>query len=413
MVTRFDRHWSASPGRLSGSYPVREAARTRVGREPAAHDVDRSPSPTSPRRLVRRFAARDFLMPLELAVRRGPLADADLDAIAATYGAVDPRYARRDFLRLLFNENPSGYSYHAFVRDGARPVGHYAIIPVRVRARGATVLSGKGEALFLDPAHRKSAVATPSGEALPGLAMLNSLHERALADGIALIHSITNPGVGMILRMRGFQLLRISLDQLQFLASPPRPTKLLSRGQAARLLSLSQRGLHAAWRAILPLAAPPRVEADPPAHADFHMSELAATDAAGGDSWTISRDRETLEWMKRLGRLQFVSIAGRPEHFAAMVRGHTREMLLWRIPPGDRRAGLAVLSRLVADSLREGARTISVPRRLVQKSGPALAFAVRALGFLPRRDSLSIYIKASDEFYREGGSLEFSRLFNL
>src|SRR5262245_32218452 len=89
-------------------------------------------------------------MPLSIVLERGPISDESLDAIGATYGTVDRRYADREFCRIVFNENPSGYSYHAFVKDGDRVVGHYAVIPIRTRARGVLVTSGKGEALFLD-----------------------------------------------------------------------------------------------------------------------------------------------------------------------------------------------------------------------------------------------------------------------
>src|SRR5262245_66483117 len=89
-------------------------------------------------------------MPLTIVLERGPGSEESLDAIAATYGTVDRRYADREFCRIVFNENPSGYSYHAFVKDGDRVVGHYAVIPIRTRSRGVLVTSGKGEALFLD-----------------------------------------------------------------------------------------------------------------------------------------------------------------------------------------------------------------------------------------------------------------------
>src|SRR5262245_35718046 len=162
-------------------------------------------------------------MPLSIVLERGPVADDSLDAIAATYGTVDRRYADREFCRIVFNENPNGYSYHAFVRDGKSVVGHYAVIPIRTRARGALVTSGKGEALFLDEAHRRSAVATPEGGEMPAaMALMRLVHQRALEDGLAVIHNITSPEIGVIERLLGFRPLAVRLDQVHFLATLPK-----------------------------------------------------------------------------------------------------------------------------------------------------------------------------------------------
>jgi hypothetical protein len=352
-------------------------------------------------------------MPLNLSLTRGPLAEEALDAIVATYGTVDPRYASRDFCRVLFNENPIGYSYHAFVRDGDRVVGHYSVIPMRVRARGATVVSGKGEALFLAPPYRATAIVTPAGDVLAGIAMIKSLDERALADGITVIHGITTPAVGIILRMNGSRALKLSLDQLHFLIRAPESPRVLSRAQIERLLCACQRVLLAAARAALRLTAAPSIEANSSAHADQHLATLAATDADGGVTWTISRDLETLRWMKRVGRLEVVSIVGRPEHFAVMTKGDSRELLLWRVPAGARRSGLAIVCGLLMGSVRDQARIVLVTRRLAAQGGPSLRFALRMLGFFPKRIPTSIYAKSADDFFLKSANLDFSRLFNL
>ena len=126
-------------------------------------------------------------MPPRLLLEHGPLGPDRLDAIAATYGTVDPRYASRAFCELIFNGNPYGFSWHAFIVDGDRVVGHYAVIPMRVCSDHQTVLSGKGEALFLAEDHRAGTVETDSGMLPAGLALMNALHDHALADGAILL----------------------------------------------------------------------------------------------------------------------------------------------------------------------------------------------------------------------------------
>ncbi len=354
-------------------------------------------------------------MPLDLSVIRGPLAEDDLEAIAATYGSgVDSRYASPDFCRILFNENPIGYSYHAFVREGRRVVGHYAVIPMRTRARGSTVISGKGEALYLAEPYRKRTIATPAGDVLAGLAMMNALHERVLSEGIAVIHSITTPGVGVILRMQGFRMLKLSLDQLHFLITPPE-LRQSSRAQAylARVTCAGQRTLLAAARTALRLAAAPPIEVNAAAYTDQHLAALAATDTGSGTTWAISRDPQNLMWMKRLGRLEVVSISGRPEHFAVMVKGHRSELLLWRVPAGDRRSGLSIVCGLLAGCVRDRAGVVSIPRLLASEGGPSLRFPLHVLGFFPKRIPISLLTKSTDDFYLKGGNVEFSRLFSV
>ncbi len=169
----------------------------------------------------------------------------------------------------------------------------------------------------------------------------------------------------------------------------------------------------AAARAALRLTAAPATEVNPPAHADRHLSALAATDPEGGATWSISRDLETLRWLRRLGRLEIVSVAGRPDHFAVMSTGNSRELLLWNVPAGAIRSGLAVACALLGGSVRDGAQTVSTTRRLATAGGPSLGFALRLLGFLPRRTAIVIYAKSADDFYLESTNVEFSRMFNL
>ena len=354
-------------------------------------------------------------MNLSIVLERGPISDASLDAIGATYGTVDRRYADREFSRLVFNENPNGYSYHAFVRDGDRVVGHYAVIPIRTRARGTLVTSGKGEALFLEEGHRRDTIALPVGGEMPAaMALMRLVHDRALSDGLVVLHNITSPEIGVIERLLGFRVLTVLLDQVHFLVSlPKRPLKNMSvRVFGARVASVAQRALLAAARGALRLTGAPAIEVNAPAHAGRHLEALAATDgrAAG---WTVSRDLQNLKWFQKLGRLEVVSISGRPDHFAVASTGAAREILLWNVPRDEVRSGLALACALVSRSVRDRAQTISAPRRLAAEGGASLSLALRALAFLPRRVPFMLYAKSADPFYVQSANVDFSRLFHL
>jgi hypothetical protein len=339
------------------------------------------------------------------------LADDALDAIAGTYGTVDGRYASREFCRAVFNGNPHGYSHHAFVRDGEQVVGHYAVVPVRVRARGATLISGKGEALFLAEPYRARSLPLPGGAVPAGIALMSALHDHAGAAGIALLHNITSREIGMMQRMQGFRALHVTLDQRHFLIRPGELSAVRqapARAYAARALSLAQRALLALARTL----PSPAVDVEAPVNAERHSAALAA---AGGDrvAWTISWDPETLAWLARLGRLKVVSIADRPDQFAVVSSGDIGEVVLWHVPPTAAGSGLAILRALVGRSARDGGHVVSVTRRVAAGAGPSLKLTLGALGFVPQRIPLTIYVKADDDFFMRSENLHFTRMFHL
>jgi hypothetical protein len=219
----------------------------------------------------------------------------------------------------------------------------------------------------------------------------------------------------MIERMLGFRALTVWLDQLHFLITPPkRQLRHMSyRAFGAQLLTVAQRVLLAAARAVLRLTAAPAIEVNSPAHVERHLSALAATDSGAAATWSISRDLETLRWLRRLGRLEVVSVAGRPDHFAVMSTGNSRELLLWKVPAGAIRSGLAVTCALLVGSIRDRAQTVSTTRQLAAAGGPSLGFALRMLAFLPRRIPTVIYAKSADHFYLQSTNIDFSRMFHL
>jgi hypothetical protein len=305
---------------------------------------------------------------------------------------------------------------HAFVRHGEAVVGHYAVVPIRVRARGATAVSGKGEALFLAEAHRAGTVALEGGEVPAGIALMNALHDRALSEGLVVVHNITSPEIGMIQRMHGFRALNVSLDQLHYLIRPSELRALRespSRARAGRALALAQRTLLTVSRGLLRLTRAPAVERNPDAHAERHLAALAATDAHAEPGWAISRDPETLRWLRRLGRLEIASIAGRPEHVAVISTGDARELLLWNVPDGARRSGLALACALLASSVDDGAWIVSAARRLAPEGSRSLRFVLRVLAFVPQSIPVTIYVKGPDPFYIQEANLDFSRVFHL
>src|SRR5437660_5145555 len=80
----------------------------------------------------------------------GPIGTELLQHVCALYGRnVDSRYADLDFTRRVFNGNPAGRSYHVFAFEGEEAIGCYAVVPMKVVARGRKLWAGKGETLYV------------------------------------------------------------------------------------------------------------------------------------------------------------------------------------------------------------------------------------------------------------------------
>jgi hypothetical protein len=352
---------------------------------------------------------------LRLSISRGPVGPDALDAIGETYGTVDRSYASRAFCEELFNRNPYGHSWHAFVTDGDVVVGHYAVIPMRASARGTTVLSGKGEALFLHEAYRSSPIECDAGTLPAGIALMNLLHQCAFDDGVTVIYNISSAGIGMIQRMNGFRSLSVRRDQHHFLISPGL-LRQLREGRArvaARALMVAQRLLLALAPALLRAVRAPRVRFVPLGEDDPLLAALVKSGTMERESWSMARDLETLHWLRRLDRLEIVALIPSSAQFAVLSKGNARELLHWNISTDDWKGGLAVVCALAGEAVRERAWIVSVPRRMIEEGGRALRFATRALGFYRRTSEQVIYVKSRDPFYLDAGHLTFDRRFSL
>jgi len=349
---------------------------------------------------------------LHLELRRGPLDPAALAIVGRTYGTIDPRYADPGFADTIFNRNPHGFSWHAFVRDGERAVGHYSVIPMRARGGGASFLAGKGEALYLDETCRARTLRLGEDDAPAGIALMSALHSHALGDGADVLHNITSAEIGMIQRMDGFRVARSRRAQAHFLVSPSQLRQLGGRpAQAAlaRALALIQRGALAWTRARLS-AQGARTLACGPGEDAGALASFARTPPPT-EGWTIDRDAATLRWLRSMDRLTVVRMERRADAFAIANTGRAREVLHVELPPDAPHAALALLASLAHDAVRANAWTLSVP--LEGPIGAALAAAARMLCFRPRTLEQLVYVKAAPGFPLRPEALVYDRMFNL
>lgn len=353
-------------------------------------------------------------MTASLCVEEGPLSEAGLAAIARMYGRVDSRYATVDFCRRVFNGNPLGWSLHAFIRAEDTEVGHYAVVPVRIRARGGLMLSGKGEALFLEDTHRNQTIESPDGSVPAGIALMRAVHARALARGVQVLHNITSREIGMLQRMEGFRLVRFHRDQHHALLDVTRFPFLHGtpwRRAGGEALAAGQWALHRMAALGPSLHRKVAVDVDAP-EALAILLRTVQRDPADPDHWTVSRDQETLQWQWGLERFEVLTTRSDPDAMAVVTRGSSREMLYWNNPHEDPVVAGAFLNVILARARSDGAAIVSVGHDLVASSA-SLGRGLRKLGFLRWPFPGELYVRSSDPFFLDPKNLMFDRMFNL
>ncbi|MHC4473699.1 MAG: hypothetical protein ACYS99_22400, partial [Planctomycetota bacterium] len=130
---------------------------------------------------------------IRLELVRGPLREDALARISATYGRHNGRFLDVAFCHALYNENPVGSSIHCFAWDGDTLIGHYSLIPMRMRDRGEALMAGRGEAAFVDEKYRREPVEVEGKRRPCGMAMMHAVWGRGFAEGVELIYITTTP----------------------------------------------------------------------------------------------------------------------------------------------------------------------------------------------------------------------------
>jgi hypothetical protein len=353
---------------------------------------------------------------IELNIARGPLPTSELETIGRTYGRVDSRFQSVAFCRALFNENPFGFAYHVFALDRSTVVGHYAVIPIRVTARGRQFLSGKGEALYVEEEYRTASIDGPNGSFPLAFSLMQELHNHALRDGVVVLHNITSRDVGMLQRMDGFTRLAIRTDQYNLLLDSSRFPAIQSRAVsrfAGRTVSILQKVLARLLGLFLRLSAAPVVRVRVGSSISVTLAPLEPQGGSAAAQWTIARDPATLQWLHRIGRIEVLETGAEPCGFVAYTRGRVREILRLEVRPGHRRAGLALLCALVVNAERDGAALVTVGERTRKAHPGALRLGLCLLGFFRRSFPTEIYVKSTDPFFLAPGNIAFDRLFHL
>ena len=314
---------------------------------------------------------------MRIDVRRSPLSDDELEAIALLYGPADAKYAEHAFLRHLYDVAPYGGGLHAFAREGEDYVGHVSVIPLPAVVGEREVASGKYEAFAVADTAR-SAI-TDDGRPV-ALALLGSVTEEAEAQGISLLHGVTNEQIGMLLRLAGCR--RIGLHdptysgvvaarEFDARVSGWRRYALASSAMFGRVTSAITRvGARALFRATAAVVDPDRDDA------------AALRSCAQG--WTVD-PVGCWDWLQDIGNLRVVAIRGRRPSRLLIRPPRSKHddlhIVGWCSGGADTVAALIALAH--ARKLGGRARALRVQCWQAGHAS-AVARACRVLGFVPR-----------------------------
>jgi hypothetical protein len=310
---------------------------------------------------------------------RGPLDEDRLGWVSSLYGRVDAKYRSREYLRHLLVENPFGWSLHAFVLDGERPVGHCCVVPMRARRRGEELVAGKVEAFFVEEEDRARSVG--EDEVLVAVAVLRDLYDFAERSGIEVLHAFATPDLGVLHRMLGFRGVAVGSPSFVRLVRP-------DAGAAASALAAAQRLVGAAAR----LAAPTRRSLRPLAEGDAALGEAEAP----GDAWTIS-GRDAWAWYATSGLLAVLEVRGAQ----ALVRtadgsAEGFRVLSWRASRGGLLPAVRVLGAAASVARSQRAAALRFQPWLGEVGDGRLTRAARLLGFVRRSDFSTLYVRSRD-----------------
>lgn len=323
----------------------------------------------------------------ELRCIRGPLDEEQLAWVAATYGQVDPNYARPEYLRHQFLENPFGWSVHVFgVADG-QAVGHCCVVPFKARREGREFVAGKLEGLMVTPEFRGS-----GGGGLAGR-ILSTLYAFAHEHGLEMLFGLGRPAVTRVLVRAGCYTVTLPVRTHILFAHPlaasagwPRARRAVAVGTAVvqnvatTLAPLGARGATRSFgRARLGDVRP-------------DDAELVEAPAETG-SWTVS-GKDAWDWYAASGLLRAVDVPG-SRAIVRLAPGDPNglQLVAWRAE----RPGLAS-AFLLLDALRRLARRHDLPTLRYQPwaaSDPVLERACRLLGFV-RREEVELLLHTDD-----------------
>jgi hypothetical protein len=338
----------------------------------------------------------------------GPIGTELLQHICDLYGrGVDPRYADLEFTRRVFNGNPAGRSYHVFAFEGEQVIGCYAVVPIKVAARGLELWAGKGESLYVLEQHRPA-----------GLFLIQRGISFAMEHGLELQFGLTHNRLEGLLQKLGFEILPGVLDH-RFYLLRPRDVRQLTVSSvhlvAAQALTAAQAMVKTAVAGLLP-GLRVSIQVNRAEHLNSVFTAISSAQQPMDNQWSVATDADSLRWWNNIDCLNVLTMDDAAEEFVAVTRGArgaNAEIIRWNVRHGGLARLLYILQFVIDEANQEGAAAISIGPHADMSGKHNLLLAASLLGFVRGHAQRTLCVKAADSFFLDPRNLDFNWLFSI
>jgi hypothetical protein len=359
---------------------------------------------------------------MEIKVTKGPLDAEHLHMIAELYGSYDKKYASVDFCRKIFNENPSGYSYHSFAYDNGEAIGHCATIPMEIYARGETELSAKAEALFLKAEHRSKQVKEGNLEVPAVVAIAAYLYKFTLEDPrVRVIHGICDDVIGLIHRMAGCRRRATNYKKYVFISD----SKFMSKAAYPLWKRVAFGTVFTLQQALFGLSYLVLLLSGKLLSYEFRVGSsnqpiefiASAFDASSYENvWTLAMHPANLSWFFDTDLLETVTTKHSVRQCAVIKKNQQQrgdlEVVAYNSLHGGILGAIGILYYVIRRAKEYGAGRVVFSNLALQGGAGSLQSASKLLGFVGRNEESLIFLKASDDFFLKKGSFLFNPLLH-
>lgn len=351
---------------------------------------------------------------MDIKLIKGPLCQEFLEAIASLYGSYDNKYKSVDFCRIQFNENPSGYSLHAFACDRNKIVGHIAVIPIEIYVNGERQLSGKAEAFCVKEKYRTKLI---DGSYI-GIILPTELFKFAIDEGIEVIHLIANEKVGMIHKTAGCK--KINIHSKNFIFFINKYTESLRNKivlkMIFRIIFITQRWMYKFLYLISLFF--PKITINNVSHENEEIYKIQFEIKPDNnlfikDKWSIAKSKSNILWFFRTGIIDVYRIGNSNEEYIILRKNLTPngvvEIVDCRLNIKSGFPNLIfLLCYIIQRAEKEKASMIIISDQVLSSK---LKIVIRFFGFLKKTSKIGFYVKSNEQFFLREENILFNPFF--
>ena len=347
---------------------------------------------------------------------KGPINEEMLTAITLLYGLIDPRYKDISFCKNIFNDNPCGYSFHAFAYYEEMIVGHCAVIPLEIVNKGEIVLSGKAEAFYLKEEYKRNTLdkKIPIGIALP-----LKLYNFAIENGLHIIHLIAADDVGNIHRLCGCEKLKLSgYIFYHFINNEYLNVSFehLSRiGKIMiRILTTYQYIIYYLWRIIIATTKNKDNFSMISRDNEKELSLIARKNQIPKNKWSIRKDAIFLKWLMKYG-IQIIKINKNNSDYVIIQNnyfsGYPLNIIEISIEDNKIMAYIKMLIFIIQKAREQKSSCIKISSFISANDNYKLFNMLKLVGFIKKKSDISLYIKSNNKYYIDINHIIFTPYF--